>query len=118
MIDDLRHYRAPEPEADLGIFWLCVVVILVCLFIPGCAAPGFDYAWTQAREPSLKPWLYVVVSDPDRTCRDLGTSTLYLGRIAACATWKPVGGVIYLPKDAPRWMIEHEERHLEGWVHP
>ncbi len=117
MIDDLKHYRAPETDPDAGIFWLCVVVLLVCLFLPGCASPGFDYAWTQAREPSLKPWLYVTVADPDRTCRELGTSTLYLGRIAACATWKPQGCVIYLPKDAPEWIVLHEQEHCLGKVH-
>ncbi len=111
---DLKHYRAPSDNKQ---FWLCVAIILICL-LAGCAAPGFDYAWTQARPASVKPWLYITVADPDRTCRAIGTSSLYLGSIAACATWKPVGCVVYLPKDAPRWMIEHEERHCMGEVHP
>lgn len=24
---------------------------------------------------------------------------------------------IYAPKGAPRWMIEHEQKHCEGWQH-
>ena len=102
------------------VLWIGVPFGLFLLFLlGGCATQsGFDYAWTKQREASARPWFYVKVADPDTVCRMLGASTMYLGRINACATWKPQGCVIYVTANAPAWIIAHEERHCMGWGHP
>ena len=92
-----------------ALFWL----VMLCT---GCAST--DYQWTKARPASVKPWFYVTVADTDRTCRDVGADPQRrLGRINACATWLPVGCIIYLPEGPHLWIIRHEERHCEGHDH-
>lgn len=94
------------------------VAILAAVYVSTGHASVFDYAWQKTRPAAPQPWLHVEVSDTDRVCRDQGASTMYLGRINACATWAPTHCIIYLPANAPRWLIEHEEKHCEGWTHP
>ena len=99
--------------------WLLLAtgaVILLALYATAHASI-FDYDWHQTRPASVKPWLYVVVQDVDQTCREAGADATGLARINGCATWKPVQCVIYLPPNAPRWIIEHEERHCAGFTH-
>ncbi len=116
---DLKNYRAPQNyDSDWGVFLITLIALVAALMLSGCAAPGFDYAWTQARPASVKPYIYITVADPDAFCRSVGVSTLYLGRIAACATWKPENCVIYLPPNSPDWIKSHEEKHCEGFSHP
>ena len=112
---DLKHLRAPRPDADAGIFWLCVVALLVCLLLPGCATSGFDYNWRQTRPASAKPWMYVTVDDPSATCRFLGLSAQK--SYFACAVWAPANCQIILGPNAPLWIIEHEEKHCAGYSH-
>ncbi len=115
---DLKNYHAPE-QSDSGIFWLCVLALLVCLMW-GCASMTDDlreheawhcrgwvhegtapsYSWTKVREESAQPWLTVRVDDPDSTCRIMGADPQRsLMRVAACAVWQPVGCTIILPKN-------------------
>ena len=90
--------------------------LLLIFGLSGCAS--FGYQWEQTRAPSVKPWLYVTVTDTDFACRSAGADLeRRLSRINACAQWKPIGCVIYIPENAPRWMIEHEERHCMGEQH-
>ncbi len=58
---DLRNYRAPfslkrwlrdNETAILRPFAIIGIAFLLAALIGGCAAPGFDYAWTQARPAS------------------------------------------------------------------
>jgi hypothetical protein len=99
--------------------WLLLATLIafgVAMCVSGCAS--FDYEWKQTRPASFKPWFVVTVSDPDATCRHVGTDTQGRnGRIQACAQWKPQGCTIYVGKDAPAWLISHEEQHCEGWTH-
>lgn len=98
------------------------VALIVALFgvvlLSGCAAFPIDlaeherrhcagedhtgdrpfYTWTKARPASIQPWLYVYVNDIDRVCREAGAQASASERIDACATWKPTGCIIYLPK--------------------
>ena len=81
-------------------------------------ASMFDYDWQQTRPASAKPWFYVKVQDTDRTCRAiLGTNASAMERINGCATWQPTHCIIYITPDAPRWIIEHEEKHCLGFTH-
>ena len=94
------------------------LAILAAVWASTGHASLFGYQWQQTRQPSLKPWLYVTIADTDRTCREVGADPQrQLGRINACATWKAQGCIVYLPSNAPRWIVEHEERHCEGWDH-
>lgn len=92
-----------------------IVIVTACILTAGCAS--MDYQWQQTNAPSVKPWLYITVADPHRTCLDVGASGAGLERILACATWKPVNCIIYAAPDAPRWVIEHEEKHCAGFTH-
>ncbi len=124
MIDDLRHYRAPEPEADADWFvWLATLAALVAaLMITGCASmeqsvadhermhcagfqhqdepahgAPFRYEWVKTREASAQPWVYLYVADVDFACRIAGADPhRRLKRIYGCAIWRPVGCTIYL----------------------
>lgn len=89
---------------------------LLIAVLEGCASIGDE--WTKTRPASIKPWLYVKVAEADFVCRTLGADPRRrLGRINACATWQPVNCVIYLPENAPAWLIAHEEKHCEGYSH-
>lgn len=116
---DLKNYRAEDDAFSLGIsgdrLVMALVIIIALGAIFGCAS--MDHQWTKARPESVKPWLYVTVQDVDRACRDAGAPTEGIDRINACATWKPTGCIIYLPPNAPRWIIEHEEKHCAGFTH-
>ena len=90
--------------------------ILLSLLLSGCAT--LDYRWEQTRPPSMKPWLYVYALDADLACRGLGAQAAATARINGCAVWKPVNCIIVLPENPPQWLIEHEQRHCEGWTHP
>lgn len=97
--------------------WPTVVLLIVFLFLlSGCASIPSD--WKLALPASAKPWFYITVDDPDTTCRFLGSQASHTAKVNGCAIWKPQGCEMYLPARAPRWLIEHEERHCEGWTHP
>ena len=93
---------------------LALVIPLLCLFA-GCAA--FERQWWQAREPSPKPWYYVAVNDPAKVCGPILRKAEGADRILACAVPTRRDCTMYLPKDAPRWIVEHEEKHCRGWQH-
>jgi len=91
-------------------------VLVVIIMVSGCAT--FDYVWWKAWPESVKPWVYVTALDVPLACHTLGFDPdRTKGRINACAQWRHEGCLVVLPSDAPRWLIEHEERHCEGWVH-
>ncbi len=102
--------------------WLIIVtaaaILAAIMVTAGCASaePAFDYDWKLTREASVKPWLYVSVQDAEQVCREK-VGNISSERILGCATWAPVNCVIYYELGAPRWVIEHEERHCEGWTH-
>ena len=89
--------------------------IILILLLSGCASHQYD--WKKTRPESVKPWIYVHVIDPDLACRGFGSQAGATVRINGCAVWKPVNCVIVLPENPPKWLIEHEERHCEGWNH-
>lgn len=105
------------PLIPVPLLIVTAIAIIAALYLSGCAS--MDYEWKQERPASIKPWRYVVVEDVDRTCRELkqAEGQVALGRNNACATWRPVGCMIYLPQNAARWIVEHEERHCMGWSH-
>lgn len=95
-----------------------IIVAGILYFIAGCANAGiFDVAWVRDIAPSPKPWLYVEVSDAQRVCKQLGVRVAVNAPVYSCASRSMSGCVIYLPKDAPQWLIEHEEKHCAGWSH-
>lgn len=109
-------FLARNETRILRAFSIIGIVIVCGFMLMGCAT--FDYEWRQTRPASFKPWLYVTVDDPDATCRHIGTDTEgRSGRIQACAEWAPSGCLIFISKDAPAWLIAHEERHCAGWTH-
>ena len=105
----------PLIPVPLLIVTFIVIGIAIAVSLLGCAS--MDYEWTQVRKPSVKPWLYIMVQDIDRTCRDVGAHSVYISRFTGCATWKPVNCIIYLPPNAPSDIVKHEEHHCEGWNH-
>ena len=113
-------YIVPEQLDPLDrwcrIFAITVGAALILFWLTGCAS--FDYQWQQTRPASAKPWVYVIVADADEVCRATGADPeRRLGRINACATWKPEGCIIYLPQNAPQWLEDHENMHCAGLTH-
>ena len=102
--------------------WTLLIAAFLAIAAALWASTGhasvFGYQWVKARPASVKPWLYVTVQDVDRTCREAGADATGLERINGCATWNPVGCIIYTTPNAPLWIVEHEERHCQGWDHP
>ena len=97
-------------------FVLVVGPLLLLFLLTGCAS--MDYSWQKPREAAPKPWFYVVVENPDAVCRPLlGARSSKVGRINACAAWGEQQCTIYLPRSASLWLIEHEEKHCEGYTH-
>ena len=120
---DLKNYRAPEDKfgADTLIFWLTVIIVIGAILVTtGCSTMPQDliaheemhcngwshtgeppfYVWKQERAPSVKPWLYIPVSDVDQHCRSImGSQAISVNKIYACATWKPANCEIYLPSN-------------------
>ena len=90
--------------------------VILLLLLSGCAS--FDHDWKKTRPESVKPWLYVYALDVDLACRGFGAQAAAGHRINGCAVWKPVNCVIVLPYNPPAWLIEHEERHCMGEIHP
>lgn len=106
-----------QPLLPSWLLGLTIIAFLCAMLVTmGCAS--MDYQWQQTRTESAKPWFYVRVENPDALCRSLGADSHgRLDRILACAQWKSQGCTIYLAKDAPQWIIEHEEKHCAGWTH-
>mgnify|MGYP001613529058 CR=1 FL=1 len=96
------------------ILWI-VLLIFLAFFLDGCAS--LDYDWQRTKPPSPKPWHTIIVQDVDKACRAAGAA-LTTDRILGCATWRADGCTIYLTPNAPTWIIEHERKHCEGWIHP
>ena len=101
--------------------WLAVAALAVLIpacvgALAGCSA--FDPDWQRVHPPAPKPWQRVMVADADATCRALHSQGVGVGRILACATWRTDGCTIYMQPAAPAWIVEHEERHCQGWTHP
>lgn len=88
---------------------------IIALLLSGCAS--FDLDWRHTRPASVRPWLYIYALDTDLVCRGLGADAATRHRINGCARWKAQGCVIVLPENPPAWLIEHEEKHCEGWTH-
>ena len=88
---------------------------MAALLVSGCAHT--DYLWLRTRLPAPQPWFYVSVADVDRTCREIGAQAAVGNRINGCAVWEPTHCTIYLPLNAPSWIIDHEERHCNGEEH-
>jgi hypothetical protein len=83
-------------------------VFLTFFFMSGC------YAWekTHPGVPKSK-WRYVYAVNPGKICIKLG---LPLDTIA-CAIWSDGYCTMYLPFNAPQWMVLHEEMHCQGYTH-
>lgn len=96
-----------------------MTVVFLAFALSGCSAHAgiFDTVWTQSRTAAPKPWLYVEVRDPATVCKQAGARVAMNAAAHACSSWSTGGCVIYLPKDAPRWLVEHEEKHCAGWTH-
>lgn len=89
--------------------------LFVSLGLMGCAS--YDYDWNQSNPPAPKPWAYIYALDTDLACRGLGAQAAAGVRINGCAIWKPSSCIIVLPENPPHWIVEHEERHCNGWSH-
>lgn len=76
----------------------------------------FDTQWTKVRAAAEKPYEYYIVVDPDRLCRQLGATDA--GRIQGCANIQGVRCRIFTTPRPPRDLLEHEEKHCEGYDHP
>ena len=90
-------------------------IVSICLLLSGCATD--QYQWKQTRPPSEKPWVYIYALDTDTLCRGLGSKVSFALKIQGCSIWKERGCVIVIPENPPKWLIEHEEKHCEGWDH-
>ena len=97
------------------IIALLIVLVALGFALSGCAS--MDYDWQHTHPAAPKPWRTVIVKDADATCRALGSTGIGIDRVLACATWRIDGCTIYLPKDAPQFIVEHEERHCMGDTH-
>ena len=97
-----------------AILILTPLVVWWAFSCSGCAT--FDRHWEQRFAPSPKPWYYVHLEDVESHCKTLqGNHTN--GRVLACAQPTKRDCTIYLPKDPPQWLVEHEEKHCRGWLH-
>ena len=95
---------------------LGLLVVPVCLWVAslgGCAS--FGTQWAQVRPPVTAPYAYIVVADADRVCRQVGFDAG--GVIHGCAIPYQNTCTIYLPHDAPDWLVQHEEQHCLGRAH-
>lgn len=93
-----------------------VIAAAILVTIGGCAT--LDHGWRQAHAPSVKPWFYVTVDDAETVCRMLGADAAHkLDTIYGCTIWKPQGCEIYIPSNAPAWLVEHEQHHCAGFSH-
>ena len=92
-----------------------IIVIGIAISVSGCAS----LEWKQTRPASAKPWFYIHVDDDkvDAVCRSIGTQAARGERIEACATWKPQGCEIVLPRNPSADLIAHEHRHCMGESH-
>ncbi len=97
-----------------------IFFLMACAFFGHMkAAHGasiFDLEWTFDGPAARKPYAYIVVADVDRVCRQAGA--ISEGRIYGCATPYGRDCNIYLPRNAPAWLVEHEEKHCAGGRHP
>ena len=98
-----------------SIVALLIVLVALGFALSGCAS--FDYDWQRVHPAAPKPWRTVIVQDVDATCKALHSQGVGIERILGCATWHQDGCMIYLPRDAAPWVVEHEQRHCEGWTH-
>ena len=98
-----------------SIVALLIVMVAFGFALSGCAS--FDYDWQRVHPAAPKPWRTVIVQDVDATCKALHSQGVGIERILGCATWHQDGCMIYLPRDAAPWVVEHEQRHCEGWTH-
>ena len=115
-------WRSRGEQFSIGAFlaFLAALVILSSLY--GCASV-FDYQWVKVREAiplDRRTTVFMKASEVEAACGKQPrvsihtiTNTVACAKISTVLNW----GVIILPFDAPQWMIEHENRHLEGEEH-
>ena len=119
--------KHPDAIGTMIPWWIVATVVILIIIalaaLSGCAtapdlraheerhcdgwthqAPENDqvvlrYEWVKTHPASAKPWAYLYVADTHAACAALGAQTARARRIEACATWKPQGCTIILPKD-------------------
>lgn len=76
----------------------------------------FDTEWVKT-SPAITNRHYTVSANVDAACRHRAPDS---GPIQGCALRDYAMGVcfIFLPEHAPRWLIEHENKHCDGYDHP
>lgn len=87
----------------------------ICLFLVGCAGgyvPNYDYRWYKKFE---EPYQMVLTkSNKEQLTRHCSAEVLAcavrLDDLKKCAVLVEVD---FLPK----WALEHEKRHCDGWSH-
>ena len=86
---------------------------LVAILLTACAETHTDaqgYKWQKLNEPiPEKNWIYRFEVD----------ATIYCANKPACVqiNRKENTCTIFLPRQPPLWLVEHEEFHCEGWEH-
>jgi hypothetical protein len=85
------------------------LLLSACLALTGCA-----YNWQPTHAPiPADRWRYVYTDDANRLCRAHGLPWDTI----ACAVWGDGNCTMYLPPQAARWIIEHEQKHCQGFTH-
>ena len=60
-----------------------------------------NYTWRKSYPSSIKPWIYVYVTDVNLVCRSIGADPNHeLSQIHGCATWKPANCIIYVQENS------------------
>ena len=86
------------------------IVVLVLGMLQGCA-----YNW----RPPVQGWQPMTrVYHFEESVYEVCKSYVQFGALPlACVQFKRDECHIWLPKDPPAWLREHEERHCDGWTH-
>lgn len=86
------------------------------LILAGCVnVPSFNddqgIKWYKKYQAiPVANWTYIYTSDVEVFCG--------MGKLACAKMYHSAQlCTIILPKNAPQWLVRHEERHCEGWWH-
>ena len=87
-----------------------MIRLALILLLSGCAAMDYDWKFTSA-PIHPKQWRYVYLADARKVCQN------YYPRAADACTVRGHECLMILPINPPRWLVEHERKHCEGWNH-
>ena len=100
-----------------------ILAISIAVLLSGCAST-FDYQWVKVREPiplDRRSEIFTTAMVIEKACGKaprVSVHTITTTQACAMSTTTLDWCFIYLPVGAPKWMIEHEHKHCDGYIHP